>query len=62
MCARKTMKSRLPGYHLGAKQWLNSGGRPVRAGTTGGTNEEKLDQTDHVPGCCGHGNFAISAC
>ena len=34
----------------------------IRAGTTGGMNEEKLDQTDDVPDRGGHGDLALSAC
>ena len=50
--------------HIGAPQWPSSDDRtaPLGAGTTGGTNEEKLDKTEHVPGCCGLRNFAVSAC
>jgi hypothetical protein len=34
----------------------------LRAGTTGGMNEEKLEKADHVPGSSGHGDFTVSAC
>jgi len=40
--------------HNGALQWQTTTGiGSIRAGATGGTNEEKLDQTDHVPGSRG---------